>query len=605
MGFYRILVLAILAPLSLLGNAYVLSCYLDEEKHTIACDGSFSVVNQTSQEVRSFYLHLYPNAFQEGSTFSKEASWLKRYKSWGDERFSRLEIHALRMAAQDLLENARFIAPDDGNPQDKTLLEVPLPLPLRPGEEGVFKIAFTTHLHRLYMRSGYGKNYYQIMQWYPKVAPLEEAYQPHQFHAFTEFYGPFSEYTITLDLPEDYTLVSTGSEKSSQPFGKDRTRHYLHAERVHDFAMVTGKGLKKHLSHWRHTTLTFFLPDEYGYLFPTYEKTTKALLDFMASHVSPYPYENLTVVCPPWGTSHGREGMEYPTLVVVAARHHPWQNPLELDYTLAHELIHQYFYGILASNEVEEPWLDEGFTTYWSVRFMGSQEKGAPMVKRLLDFPIAFSSLPRSPYLRLKLRYQEKLPIDRMGEFGYQKADWTSYRIHAYAQPALFLKTLENFVGTDALDNLFQSYYERFAFSHPKAEDFLNLLGEKYPIWEKYLKGLLTRKEPIDIGIKRLSGKKILCYRQGPVPTPLTLRITFQNGKTQDYLWKATSSWSRFTFPQRVIRAELDPEGKFLLDANPFNNLWEAKPSQEALHPLRNLLSQLYTFLGDLFLWLF
>ena len=89
------------------------------------------------------------------------------------------------------------------------------------------------------------------------------------------------------------------------------------------------------------------------------------------SGTATYPYSTLSIVVPPKG-GNGAGGMEYPTLITAFAAEN--DNPgYDLERTVVHEIGHQYWYGMVASNEFEEAWLDEGFTSYAEDKVMESE----------------------------------------------------------------------------------------------------------------------------------------------------------------------------------------------------------------------------------------
>src|SRR5690606_30206997 len=99
-----------------------------------------------------------------------------------------------------------------------------------------------------------------------------------------------------------------------------------------------------------------------------YIHAAKSSLSYLGKHYGSYPYSVLSIVVPPADAS-GAGGMEYPTFITANAA--TADNPgYELERTVVHEIAHQYWYGIVATNEFEEAWLDEGFTSYTEEKIM-------------------------------------------------------------------------------------------------------------------------------------------------------------------------------------------------------------------------------------------
>ena len=89
----------------------------------------------------------------------------------------------------------------------------------------------------------------------------------------------------------------------------------------------------------------------------------KNVLDTLSPILGNYPYSTLTVA----QADMAYAGMEYPNLLMVQRELYLPGRELELELTIAHEIIHQWFYGIIGSDQYNAPWLDESLTSYLSV----------------------------------------------------------------------------------------------------------------------------------------------------------------------------------------------------------------------------------------------
>lgn len=328
--------------------------------------------NPGNTPVAELFLHLYPNAFSYGSTFLSESGGARQAERMSKDGYGRMELNRVHAAGHGLTYN--FVQPDDGNEQDRTLARVTLPETVAPGDSIWLDIEFTVYLPDIFARMGKHDGFVMAGQWFPKIAAFETAgtrgrqtdgWNAHQYHANTEFYANFGSYRVTINVPQGYKVAATG-ELIESPRNRGRQLQYIFAaDNVHDFAWAADSNFSEHQALFSsdnqpEVRLRLFLQPEHRYLVSDYFATAKATLDRLSNWLGPYPYPNLTIVCPPAGAS-GAGGMEYPTLITG------WDASLHdqdlIRKVIVHEIIHQYFYGLVANNEFEEAWLDEGFTS--------------------------------------------------------------------------------------------------------------------------------------------------------------------------------------------------------------------------------------------------
>ena len=187
-------------------------------------------------------------------------------------------------------------------------------------------------------------------------------------------------------------------------------------------------------------------------------------------------YKTLTIVDPPY-QGDGAEGMEYPTLVTAGTRWWPGRdhNPEEV---IAHEIAHQYWYGLVANNEFEEPWMDEGMTNYSTAKMLGV-EYGANVYPwtfwgiNLFYFPVPIAHPLENRFLTLKGEFRDPILTA-----GWEFYDTTSYALNSYPRASLTLGTLERFVGEDVMSRIMRAYSERWKFDHPSSQDFFQIVNE-------------------------------------------------------------------------------------------------------------------------------
>jgi hypothetical protein len=618
----RVLALALLAAASgrLAGQpfpppvaSYQISCRLDPEKKSVEGTQVLTWKNTTSRPAPTLQFHLYLNAFRNSlSTFRRESRGEHRDgklpDSWGS-------IEILRMTGADgadLLPSLRYLAPDDGNRDDRTVAEVTLPRPVLPGETISVSMDFLSRLPRVSVRTGYKGDFFFVVQWFPKLGVFQESgWNCHQFHATTEFFSDFGNYDVSIDVPSRYRgkVGATGQKVDERETSLGRVLYRFKQEGVHDFAWTADPAYLVLEDTFREAgagdaRLILLLQPEHASQAERHFGAAKAALSGYSRVLGPYPYGTLTIVDPPWGAG-GAGGMEYPTLITAGTS---WSAPKSVqrpEGVTVHETGHQFLYGLIASNEFEEAWLDEGFNTYMTGRVLAAAYGPNRVALSVfgLNFPLGIDI--HQP-LDTNRRYFEVADWDVLASEGWKYRNRKSYGSHVYSKTALTLATLERLLGRSALDQALRLYADRWRFRHPTTQDFIAAVNEStgrdlgwffdrtffssgivdYAVAEaeseptKVPRGLFEKDgklvaQPPDSRAKpRGYDSTVTVVRQGDVPMPVEVLLRFDGGHVHRSRWDGQARWKRFRVESgpRLSEAIVDPEEKILLDADRTNN---------------------------------
>ncbi len=159
-------------------------------------------------------------------------------------------------APLDLTSAKRFVAPDDGNPDDETVMAVPLPEPVPPGGTLTIELTWTARVPRTFARTGAIGNFFFIAQWFPKLGVFEEqGWNCHQFHSSTEFFSDYGVYDVRLTVPRGWTVGATGVRRDTSDNADRTTTHRYYQEDVHDFAWTTSPEYLERTARFEHPTL--------------------------------------------------------------------------------------------------------------------------------------------------------------------------------------------------------------------------------------------------------------------------------------------------------------------------------------------------------------
>jgi len=614
---------------------YTIHARLDAERHRI--DGHLDLEwrNTTGLPQSSFPFHLYWNAFRNNLSTSargqgRRAARGGHARRWGYTHVSRIAFTADGAAEADLTPTIRYVQPDDANADDRTVLEVTTPAPVPAGATVRFRVEWQSLIpHGELGRAGWVHDYHFIAQWFPKIGVFwKGAWNAHQFHPTTEFFSDFGVYDVALTVPAGYVVGATGALRETRDEADGMRTFRFYQEDVHDFTWTASRRFVEkrgrfEAAGYAPVDIRLLVQPEHEHLSERYIEATRVALKGYGAWSAPYPYAQITVVDPAWGSGSG--GMEYPTLFTGGAS--LWAPP-ELyspESVTIHEAGHQFWYGLVATNEFEEPWLDEGFNRYhdrkaydlaygprgWGVRYFGLAGRslsGWPVVAPGVD-------TGRGEDIRSGLRRHGR--SDVMARRSWDFLDAEAYGLNAYGKPALSLQTLEGLVGDETMTRILRTYARRYRFAHPSSEDFIATVNEVTgQDWRWYFDQTWFSAEECDyaVTVKNVRARTPQGYLDGPsgpvlsspaadddekeddarpfdsevtvlrlggVRLPVEVRIDFSDGRSVRETWDGQYRWKRFRYRgARVIAAAVDPEGRIVLDVNPANNGWVEESGQ-------------------------
>ena len=594
--------------------SYEISCRLDTDKKTVEGTELLTWTNRTTRPADTLRFHLYLNAFRNTrSTLWKESRGEARegrlLESWGSVEIVRITLQD----NTDLLPMLSYISPDDGNPDDRTVAEIRLPRPVAPGETIGVAIDFRSKLPRVSRRTGYKGDFYLVAQWFPKIGVLQESgWNCHQFHAWSEFFSDFGDYDVSVDVPARYKgrVGATGRQVEERvSTAGDRVVYRFRQAGVHDFTWTADPGYlvlrdRFHEAGLHDVDLTLLLQPEHSRQAERHFRAVRAAISGYGRVLGAYPYDTFTIVDPPWG-ARAAGGMEYPTLITAGTSISPPASIHSPEGVTIHEFGHQFFYGLLASNEFEEPYLDEGFNTYMTDRVLAAAF--GPDHPYLSIFGLRFALGIDLHYpVDANRRYFAEATRDIHAAESWRFRDRAAYGAMSYSHTALALATLERLLTTNAMDRALRLYADRWRFRHPTIRDFIAAVNDTagrdwtwffdrtffssndvdYAVEEatsvpaKAPKGLfekdgkLAEGPPAPLAKPRGYDSVVTVTRRGATALPVEILLRFEGGRIHRASWDGEARWTRFTVSQgpKLLEAIVDPEEKILLDADRFNN---------------------------------
>lgn len=553
-------------------TAYTIAATYDPQTYTLTARQTATYRNLTADPIPDLYFHLYLNAFSNPNTaWLAEAGPGHRGFSFDAAAPGLLYVNAIRLADGEPLQ---LTAVD----RDNTLAYATLPVPVAPGEAVTVEIEFIARLPRVFARTGWADDGDFVLagQWFPKFGVWEHgAWNVHPFTANSEFYADFGTYDVALTLPAEWVIGATGGPaQTTQADDAGNVTHSFHAEHVIDFAW----GASPHFKELTRTAegvavRVLHYPQQRADARRALQATTGGLEVYTAWY-GPYGmglYPHLTVILVP-PDAGGAGGMEYPTLFTVGAMQVPLANIKLLEVETVHELGHQWFQSVVATNEAEAPWLDEGFTDYITRRAMDALYGGA--VAELGAWTFSYLDMHRLTY-----RFMSGVPMAGAAwEFGAME----EYATATYTKPVLALTTLERTVGEEAMLAFMRAYYTQYAFAHPTAADVRAVMEATLDAEtaEWFFEDLVYGDATLDARVLSFSQSpptvnvamaQVMLERTGGVCIPTTVRVESGARRTETLPWPCTVPiW---THHAPVIRSVvIDPDLAIPIDVNLANN---------------------------------
>jgi aminopeptidase N len=334
----------------------------------------------------------------------------------------------------------------------------------------------------------------------------------------------------------------------------------------------------------------------------------------------PYPYAQITVLDPPHGAEEAG-GMEYPTFITGDTVWWAFKGErLFPEGVTEHEFGHQYWYGMVATNEFENAWLDEGINSYTEAKVLDDIYGRDTSVIDFLGAQIGEPALQREQYL-------SRPDFDSLARPSYTDMSFGSYGAISYGKTATMLLTLENVVGEKTLREAVHNYFMKYRFAHPTQEDFLRTVNETAQqdlswYWQQAVYGTqmldyeVSRAEssPVNWWDDKLVEKEgeteyetqIVLHRKGDFVFPVEAEIKFDNGETDRVRWDGRDRWVRYVYTKKakVVSVQIDPDYRVTMDRNYLNNS-ETDPMQHrAVAKLTTYWTFFTQFLGQILGWL-
>ncbi len=553
---------------------YTIDVTLHPEIKTYSGRETVLYQNNSAETLNFIWFHFYPNAYKDESTpYAKQQERFRstRFHFSDQEHRAYLDLKSARAGETDLDWEFKQDAIDE--------IKIDLPEPLKPGEQIELQLDFEGKFpSKLNSRmTHFGDNYFAATQWYPKVVVFDaEGWHPDSYLDMGEFYGEFGNFDVSITLPQNFVVEATGmlqenqeeesfikdivtrtqefsqikaekerskfikdwktERKSKTDYSKTKTVRFV-GENVHDFAWFAGDEYMMYQSVHNNGVLTIVLVkpgSAYGWRDVT--RFVDQTIWFYSEKVGQYEYPKASVV----ESDESGSGMEYPMVTILGMPGVPFLNMLEM--VVMHEVGHNWFYGMLGSNERKEAFLDEGFNTFLEWKYMEHFHGFNNMTNfRKLTKLKWFEDIGEWHYAHLMMGMLTSTGMDQPMNLPTEEYDFLGYGAIQYQKGAMMLAALEWLVGPEDFWNGMQLYFETWNGKHPYLNDFVEImervsgknLGWFFDAW-------VTTRQSNDFEIKKKS------------------TIKTEAGYTTTVFVKNNGDMERMPAPVNLITAEND-----------------------------------------------
>lgn len=571
---------------------------LDDSKHFLNAYEKIEYINNSPDVLNNIILHIWPNAYK--NNFSAMATQL-------DEN-GEVEFHFADVEDRGYIDSLDFKF--NGKPVqfefyegNTDIIEFKLAEGLNPGETLIIETPFRVKIPKgIYSRLGHIGESYQVTQWFPKPAVYDQnGWHPLPYLSQGEFYSEYGAYDVSITLPKNYVVGATGDmidgeeelafleknadetvkmieentvprNKLGYPIVKEipsdtalKTLHF-HQENVHDFAWFADKRyhvLKGEVelphSGRKVTTWAMFTNNEFDLWARSIEYLNDAIY-YYSLWTGDYPYNQVTAVD---GSISAGGGMEYPNVTVIGESY----TDLALEQVIVHEVGHNWFYGILGSNERVNAWMDEGLNTFMENRYT---EKKYPDSK--MDFGVPSKILkimglenfgPRGIY-DLGYIYNARRNYDQPIQTNSEDFTPMNYGAIVYGKTGIGFDYLLAYLGDSLYDVCMHAYFDKWKFKHPQPDDvrevFEAVSGKDLTwLFDDYIK----TTEKMNYGMSSLKkvgdSVRITVKNTGDINAPFSITGIDEGIPTDTYWFEGFEGKKTFTLPFKQ-------ENVFLID---------------------------------------
>jgi hypothetical protein len=601
---------------------YAIKAKIDEIDHRIDANETLTYWNNSLDTLHYVYFHLFQNAFVKGS-YLRALEKTNKVKS----KLGKKEAEGKGIVINTIQINNKQLKTE----LDNTILKVYLDEPLLPESKVAFDIDFSTYYdkgstrRRMQMYDAWGFKHYNGVQWFPKISVYDRKFGWDTYqHLNKEFYSDFGSYDVELNFPSNYIVEATGVLENRNQVLPDTLRNKLdiknfankpwneapsiiipyvkgerktwkfHADNVHDFAFTADPSYRIATEYWNGVECVGLAQEPHASGWQNSASYVAKIIATFSKDFGMYAYPKMIA-------ADANDGMEYPMLTLDGGRA-PSYNGL-----LVHEIGHNWFYGMVGSNETYRAAMDEGFTQFLTAWGLGKIDGPIiPAAKTKSKWKNKYAEpqrvIDKSVFnaYHMDALNKDEVPLNtHSDDFNGALGHGGGYR-QVYYKSASMLYNLQYVLGDSLFSAAMQHYFHQWKIAHPYFEDFKNSIIQFTKVdlnW--FFDQWFETTKSIDYSISKIKKTKekdqyeLTFKRKGDMQMPLDFTVKSKDGQFQNYVipntWFAKST-NATILPKWIGWGKLNPSykatiqianglkevvidtSKRLVDINPLNN---------------------------------
>ena len=605
---------------------YNIHAKLDDKNHTISAMMYIDYTNNSTNELDYIWFHLWPNAYKNNSTaLAKHELESNNTEIFYADDNERGFIDSLEFKVNSKKVSWKY------HDDHIDICKVFLNKPIKPGETIQISTPFYVKIpNAKFSRLGHIDQSYMITQWYPKPAVYDNyGWHPMPYLSQGEFYSEFGSFDVSITLPSNYTVGATGDLKNkdeinrlnslayktdtTSKFSSDlsfpessqkmKTLRYVQ-NNIHDFAWFADKRyhvLKGEVllpySKDTVTLWTMFTNNEADLWENSIEYMHDAVYYYSLWN-GDYPYNHCSAVD---GTIAAGGGMEYPNITVIGQM----GNPFLLEQVIMHEVGHNWFYGILASNERQHPWMDEGMNSFHELRYMRKKYPKYNTVNEILPKEI-IKLFNLKDYTNKQITAEliyflnATTATDQPIELTSEKYTSLNYGGIVYSKTAIAFDYLMAYLGEEMMNKCMKTYFETWKFKHPYPKNVKNIferVSGKDLSW--FFDDLIKTTKKIDYSLEKIKKENneiiVTIKNKGEINSPVIVSVVKEDKNIAPVWIEGFSGKKIVKFTDTEFdKIKIDYNG-FIPEINRHNNTIRKKGIFKKVEPID------FQFLGSLY----
>ena len=500
---------------------YNINATLVDSANLVDATETLTYYNNSPDTLREVYFHLYQNAFLKGG-YLEQLNLANNFY----QKFGKYEAAGKGTEIESVTLTSIQQAPAENNEQgtsvvdpaisrvklspyiDFSIMKLTLAVPILPNSSATFEIKFKTYFddggsqrRRMKLFDAYGNKHFDGVHWYPRICVYDRKFgwETDQ-HLGKEFYGDFGTFEVELNFPSHYVLDATGlllnkdevlpavlrtqldianfkskplNEKPSTIIANDGTykKWRFRAINVHDFAWTADPTYRIGetnivLSNGHKVQCIALVQEPHAARWQDASLFAAKVIELYSKDFGFYAYPKMIV-------ADARDGMEYPMLTLDGGLSPGYYG------LFAHEIGHNWFFGMVGNNETYRASLDEGFTQFLTHWAMTRLTKEQPTINGKSYIAKHYKPLPlmdQTVYLGYIKDAQNNtdMPLNtHSDDFNGALHHGGGYG-NVYYKTATMLYNLQYVLGDSLFLAAMQHYFNQWKMCHPYFEDFRN-----------------------------------------------------------------------------------------------------------------------------------